>query len=65
MRLAEGLSSEGWVRPRDPRVLLRRARCYGGVAFRFLLARQLDVSRALDMLQSVLSWRSQSGAPSS
>eukprot|EP00438_Fugacium_kawagutii_P008194 Skav215998 [mRNA] locus=scaffold4632:21746:23371:- [translate_table: standard] len=49
-QLAEGLPSNGWVQTRDLRVLLR-----------FLLARQLNVERAFEMLQSVLQWRQQYG----
>ncbi|CAE6942885.1 PGA [Symbiodinium sp. CCMP2592] len=50
-RLSEDLPPSGWVQTRDPRVLLR-----------FLLARQCSVERALEMLQSVLTWRQQNGA---
>eukprot|EP00435_Cladocopium_sp_Y103_P041637 s104_g11.t1 len=49
-QLAEGLPGSGWVQPQDLRVLLR-----------FLLARQLNVERALEMLQHVLHWRQQHG----
>ncbi|CAE7945647.1 PGA [Symbiodinium sp. KB8] len=50
-RLSEDLPASGWVQTKDPRVLLR-----------FLLARQCNVERALEMLQSVLTWRQQNGA---
>ncbi|CAE6910335.1 SFH2 [Symbiodinium natans] len=50
-RLSEDLPGSGWVQPKDPRVLLR-----------FLLARQCNVERAFQMLQSVLTWRQQNGA---
>lgn len=49
-QLAEGLPGSGWVQPQDLRVLLR-----------FLIARQLNVERALEMLQKVLHWRQQHG----
>mmetsp|Transcript_41546 Transcript_41546/g.96714 ORF Transcript_41546/g.96714 Transcript_41546/m.96714 type:complete len:426 (+) Transcript_41546:33-1310(+) len=50
-RLCDELPACGWLQPQDPRVLLR-----------FLLARKCNVERALNMIQSVLSWRQQSGA---
>lgn len=49
-QLAEGLPGSGWVQPQDVRVLLR-----------FLMARQLNVEKALEMLQNVLTWRQQNG----
>ncbi|CAJ1377221.1 unnamed protein product [Effrenium voratum] len=48
--LCASYPGSGWVQPRDVRVLLR-----------FLVARQLDVSRAVQMLQSTLQWRQRSG----
>lgn len=49
-RLCDGWPSYGWVQSQDNRVLLR-----------FLLARQLNVQKALEMLQNTLQWRQRSG----